>query len=167
MNDRHRETEPTRQGGAASLSGLTTPADHTFEAWQLWFAEFSPRTTFGHLGIRLVSVDDDQLTISMEVTDHARQPYGLLHGGVSLLLAESAASMHACWKVDLTRRVPVGIELNASHLESVMDGTVLATARQIRRSKRLVHHEIRITTPGEGRLLSLARMTNFYRPTTR
>lgn len=146
---------------------LSAPRDHTLEAWRDWFERFAPRTAFGPHGISLVSVDDDQLTLAMEVGDHARQPYGLLHGGMSLLLAESAASMHACWKVDLTQRVPVGIELNASHLESMLDGRVLAVARQIRRSRRLAHHEIEIREAPDGRLLSIARMTNFYRPTGR
>ena len=99
----------------------------------------------------------------MPVEDHAKQPYGLLHGGISMMLAESAASLHACWKVDLSKRAPVGIEINGSHLKSSTGGVVLATATQIRRSASLAHHEVRITQQETGRLLSLIRVTNMYR----
>ena len=110
------------------------------------------------------SVDDNGLVMSMKIGDHARQPYGLLHGGISMMLAESAASVHACWKVDLTQKVPVGIEISGSHLRSATEGTVLAVATQLRRSAKLTHHEIRIELKETGKLLSLVRMTNMYRP---
>lgn len=138
------------------------PAEHTFEAWQQWFEAFKDRTAVGHHGIELVSVDDETLVLRMEVGPHALQPYGLLHGGMNMLLIESAASLHACWKVDLTKRVPVGIEINGSHLRSVTGGTVLTTARQIRRSRTIVHHEAEITQEETGKPVSVGRMTNLY-----
>ena len=99
----------------------------------------------------------------MPITDAARQPMGLLHGGISMLLAETAASMHACWGLDVTKTVPVGIEINGSHLSSARDGRVRAVGEVIRRGAQLVVHEVRITHEETGRLLCVARVTNFLR----
>lgn len=138
------------------------PTEHTFEAWQQWFAAFADRTAVGFHGMELVSVDDDGLVLRMEVGPHALQPYGLLHGGMNMLMMESAASLHACWKVDLATRVPVGIEINGSHLRSSTGGYVRAAATQIRRSRTIVHHEITITQEETAKTVSVGRMTNLY-----
>jgi uncharacterized protein (TIGR00369 family) len=138
------------------------PAEHSFEAWQQWFEAFKDRTAVGFHGIELVSVDDDGLILRMEVGPHALQPYGLLHGGMNMLLIESAASLHSCWKIDLSTRVPVGIEINGSHLRSSTGGTVLAAATQIRRSRTIAHHEVTITQEETGKTISVGRMTNLY-----
>lgn len=138
------------------------PEEHTETAWREWFDRFGARTALGVHDVRLVTVDDEKLVLEMEIGDHARQPYGLLHGGMSMLLAESAASLHACWKINLAEKIPVGIEINGSHLNAARSGTVRAIARQIRRSSRLAHHEIEIRSTTPDRLLSTVRMTNFY-----
>lgn len=143
---------------------LILPKESSLAAWQEWLETYRHKTALGPHHVQLESVDDEHMTISMPVGDHARQPYGLLHGGMSMMLAESAASLHACWKVDLTSKVPVGIEINGSHLKSATGGVVLATATQIRRSSTLAHHEVRITQQETGRLLSLIRVTNMYKP---
>lgn len=155
----------TREAGGETELPFPLPADSTLAAWKAWISAFGHKTALHPHGVELVSVDDTELTLAMEIGDHARQPYGLLHGGISMMLAESAASLHACWKLDLTQAVPVGIEINGSHLESKRSGRVLAQARQLRRSRTLAHHEITITDADTGRTLSIVRMTNFYRPT--
>ena len=71
-----------------------------------------PKTAPEALGIEIVSVDTEGILLRMPMSDRARQPMGLLHGGISMVLAETAASLHACWEVDLARSVPVGIEIN-------------------------------------------------------
>lgn len=142
---------------------MILPEDSTFDAWQRWLTAVAPHTALAPHDISFISVDDEHLELGMTVGDHSRQPYGLLHGGMNLLLAESAASLHACWKVDLVATVPVGIELNASHLESITEGEVRARAIQIRRSRTLAHHRIEIREHPSGRLLSTARMVNFYK----
>src|SRR5690625_489234 len=96
------------------------------------------------------------------ITNAARQPFGLLHGGVSMVLAETAASMHACWGVDLTKVVPVGIEINGSHLRSATEGVVLAECRVVRRAQTLIVHEIDIIDEKTGRKLNVSRVTNLY-----
>ena len=149
-------------GRSAFTGELPLPEDHTLEAWQRWLERFRDRTALGPHGVELISADDSHVALSMEIGDHARQPYGLLHGGMSMLLAESAASLHACWKVDLTQRVPVGIEINGSHVNSIREGTVIARAEELRRSRRFAHHIVEIREVRRNRLLSTIRVTNFY-----
>ncbi|MBV9104613.1 MAG: PaaI family thioesterase, partial [Verrucomicrobia bacterium] len=71
-----------------------------------------PKTAPEALGVEIVSADAEGILLRMPMSDRARQPLGLLHGGISMVLAESAASLHACWDVDLSRFIPVGIEIN-------------------------------------------------------
>src|ERR1700757_1852028 len=99
-----------------------------------------PNTAAEALGIDIVSVDAAHILLRMPMSDRARQPMGLLHGGISMVLAETAASLHSCWEVDLSSRVPVGIEINGSHIRSASDGHILAKATIIRRSSKLVVH---------------------------
>ncbi len=115
-----------------------------------------------HLGIEITRYDADGMVLTMPITDKSRQPMGILHGGISLVLAESAASMHACWGVDLTQRSPAGIEINASHLRTAHDGNVRATARVVRRGRSIIVHEVEIHHVETGQLLCVSRVTNFY-----
>jgi 1,4-dihydroxy-2-naphthoyl-CoA hydrolase len=80
-----------------------------------------------------------------------------------MVLAESAASMHACWETDLSRFVPVGVEINGSHLRSVSEGHILAKGTVVRRSSRLVVHSVEIIHEETNRLLCVSRVTNFYK----
>lgn len=121
------------------------------------------KTSFGLLGGEVVAVDEDHLILRLPITDKTLQPYGLLHGGISLFLIETAASSHAAYGVDLTAVQPVGIEVNASHLRSATQGTVKAVARVVRRGRTHVVHEVDILLEETGELLSRGRMTNFYK----
>ena len=80
-----------------------------------------------------------------------------------MVLAETAASYHACWGIDLNERAPVGIEINGSHLNSAESGNVRATGKVLRRSALLIVHEIEVTHVESGRLLCVSRVTNFYK----
>jgi 1,4-dihydroxy-2-naphthoyl-CoA hydrolase len=122
-----------------------------------------PKTAPEALGVEIVSADAEGILLRMPMSDRARQPSGLLDGGISMVLAETAASLHACWEVDLSRFVPVGIEINGSHIRSASDGHILAKATIIRRSSKLVVHNIEIAHEESGRALCLARVTNFYK----
>ena len=122
-----------------------------------------PKTAVEALGVEIVSVDSEQILLRMPMSDRARQPLGLLHGGVSMVLAESAASMHACWEIDLSRFVPVGVEINGSHLRSASEGHILAKGTVIRRSSRLVIHSVEIIHEETNRLLCVSRVTNYYK----
>lgn len=128
------------------------------------FDAITRKTAAKALGITVVDAGEDFCTLRMPITDAARQPMGLLHGGVSMVLAETAASMHAAWGIDVSERVPVGIEINGSHLRSASEGMVRAEARVLRRSSSLIVHEVQIIHEDTERLLSTARVTNFYKP---
>lgn len=136
--------------------------EHTKETWLAGWAASAEWTVAGPLGIELVDIDDDGCVLRMPVTNAARQPFGLLHGGVSMVLAETAASMHASWKLDVTERVPVGIEINGSHLRSISEGVVIAKCRVVRRAYTLVVHEIELFNEETGELLNVSRVTNLY-----
>lgn len=110
--------------------------------------------------VELVSVSEDKIVLRMEIDGRARQPYGLLHGGISMMLAESAASSHSIWGLDKKRQVPVGIEINGSHIRSAKEGFVLAVGEVIRRSRTLIHHRVTIVEEKTGRELSVIRVTN-------
>lgn len=149
--------------GAAEFVGLIQSGEHTEDNWRQAWYEVRPKTAMGAHDVEFVGVDDEKLQLRMEIGDHARQPFGLLHGGISLLLAESAASMHSCWKLDITQQVPVGVEINGSHMRSTTDGDVLVTAYVIRRSSTLVHHRVEVVEEATGRQLSEIRVTNLLR----
>jgi len=84
-----------------------------------------------HLGIELLDIGDDWLSARMPVDERTRQPFGLLHGGASVALAETLASIGSAFIVDPAKYQCVGLEINANHLRAVTDGWVTGTARPI------------------------------------
>jgi uncharacterized protein (TIGR00369 family) len=123
----------------------------------------SHHTILKTLDIKVEEYTESSIVLSMPISDATRQPYGLLHGGVSMVLAETAASFHACWGVDLNKKVPVGIEINGSHLDSADSGNVRAVGKVLRKSGSLIVHEVAITHVETGKLLCIGRVTNFYK----
>ncbi|MCF7804409.1 MAG: PaaI family thioesterase [Candidatus Marinimicrobia bacterium] len=136
---------------------------HTSEQWHDWYNQFRSKTALEPHDVTLEEISADRIVLRMEIGDHALQPYGLLHGGMSMMLAESAASIHACWDVDLRKRVPVGIEINGSHLRPATEGAVRVVGEVIRKSRTLVHHHVEIIHEETGKVLSTVRMTNLYK----
>ena len=111
-----------------------------------------------HLGMEFVDAGDDWLRMRMPVDDRTRQPYGRLHGGASVALAETVASIAASMCLDRTKVIGVGQEINANHVRPAFDGYVHATARpeSIGRSSHV--WSIRIENE-EGRLVCISRFT--------
>lgn len=133
-------------------------------AWLTLAREAHARTAFGLLGGEIVDIDADSLTIRLPITEAVRQPYGIVHGGISLFLIETAASSHASFGVDLDVARPVGVEINGSHLRSASEGTLRAVARIVRRGRTHVVHEVDVSLEETGELLCRGRMTNFLKP---
>jgi len=123
----------------------------------------SRHTIMEALDIKVEEFSENSIILSMPITDASRQPYGLLHGGVSMVLAETAASYHACWGIDLNEKAPVGIEINGSHLNSADSGTVRAVGKVLRKSASLIVHEVEISHVESGKLLCVSRVTNYYK----
>lgn len=111
----------------------------------------------GHLGIEFLELGDDHLTARMPVDDRTRQPLGLLHGGASVLLAETLVSFAATFVVGTDRRC-VGMEINANHLRPVTNGWVLGTARPLSLGRRSQVWETRVCDD-DGRLVCVSRCT--------
>ena len=90
----------------------------------------SQNTAVSHLGIEFLDIGDDYLTARVPVDHRTHQPYGLLHGGVSVVLAETLGSCGAACACEPGAKV-VGLDINANHLRGVSSGWVIGTARAV------------------------------------
>jgi len=110
------------------------------------------------IGIVFTEVGDDFLRATMPVDARTHQPYGLLHGGASVALAETLGSAAGMMLVDPAREIVVGIEINANHLRGVKSGIVTGTARALHIGRSTQVWEIRIEDEGQ-RLVCISRLT--------
>jgi len=109
------------------------------------------------LGITVAEATPERVVVSVPVTSTVHQPFGILHGGVSALLAESAASIGGSISVP-EGKVIVGTELNCSHLRSMSSGTLTATATPIRKGRTMQVWAIDLADE-QGRQICVARCT--------
>lgn len=126
----------------------------TLEALQ----ERSQNTAVSTLGITYTHMDDTSLSASMPVDARTRQPFGILHGGASVLLAETLGSTAASMCLDARTHYCVGLDINANHVRGVSDGFVTGTARPIHIGRSTHVWGIEIRDPAE-RLVCIARLT--------
>ena len=84
-----------------------------------------------NLGIEFTEIGDDYIIARMPVIEKTKQPYGILHGGASCVLAESLGSTAAALSMNSAKKYPVGIEINANHLSSPTEGFVYAKAMPV------------------------------------
>jgi 1,4-dihydroxy-2-naphthoyl-CoA hydrolase len=110
------------------------------------------------LGIVFTEIGDDFMRATMPVDNRTHQPLGMLHGGASVVLAETLGSIAATFCVDISKQYCVGLEINANHLKSVRDGIVIGTTRPIHIGKRTHVWEIKITNP-QQELICVSRIT--------
>jgi 1,4-dihydroxy-2-naphthoyl-CoA hydrolase len=110
------------------------------------------------LGIELVEISAGKVVATMPVDERTRQPFGVLHGGASVALAETVASIGAYELVDKEKEIVVGLEINANHIRSVRDGKVIATGTVLHRGRTTMVWDIKIVDE-EGRLVSVSRCT--------
>lgn len=115
-------------------------------------------TLIEHLGIVFTGAGEDWLQATMPVDERTRQPYGLLHGGASVVLAETLGSSASNLCVDTASQVCVGLEINANHLRAVRSGLVTGTARPLHIGRTTQVWEIRIEDAPD-RLCCIARLT--------
>ena len=115
-----------------------------------------------HLGIEVVEIGDDFIIGRMPVIEKTKQPYGILHGGASCVLAESIGSMAAALSMDNTKKYPVGIEINAIHIASPTDGYVdaKATPAHIGRATSVWNIDI---TNDNGKRVAFSRFTAMHK----
>lgn len=112
-----------------------------------------------HLGIEFTEVGDGYLVARMPVDGRTHQPFGILHGGASVVLAESLGST-ASWMLldDPTQQRAVGLEINANHLRSVREGWVYGRCTPIHTGRTTHVWDVRITDE-QGKLVCVSRLT--------
>jgi len=119
---------------------------------------WSANTLMEALGIRITAVGEDWLAGSMPVDRRTHQPYGLLHGGASVALAETLGSTAAMLTLDPAQAAAVGLDINANHVRGVRTGTVTGTARPLHLGRSTQVWEIRIEDEA-GALVCISRLT--------
>ena len=117
----------------------------------------SENTLIAHLGIRYTEIGDDFIKAEMPVDQRTQQPFGVLHGGASAVLAETIGSLAGYLSI-AENKMCVGVELNASHLRSVSEGIVTGIAKAVRIGRTLQVWQIDITDQAE-RLICSSRLT--------
>lgn len=120
--------------------------------------KLSARTMVEHIGIEFTEVGPDYIQARMPVDHRTHQPYGLLHGGASVVLAETLGSVAAHCTVVHENKYCVGLEINANHIRAVKEGFVTGTARPLHVGKRTQVWEIRITN-NQNELVCVSRIT--------
>jgi uncharacterized protein (TIGR00369 family) len=120
----------------------------------------------GTLGIRLVEVSSKRVVATMPVDDRTRQPFGALHGGASMTLAETAASLGAWSGIDAERFAAFAVELNASLLRATREGIVTAIATPVHQGRTTQVWSVEIRDDAE-RLVCVARCTMAVVPVDR
>ena len=116
------------------------------------------QTLLSTLDIEMTEMTKQRVTATMPVTPKVHQPFGLLHGGASVVLAETVASMAAWLNVDQATEQVVGLEINANHLRAKRDGMITAVATPAHIGRRTQVWEVRITDEAD-KLVCLSRCT--------
>jgi 1,4-dihydroxy-2-naphthoyl-CoA hydrolase len=118
----------------------------------------SRNTLVDTLGMLVTEVGDDFIRGTMPVDARTRQPFGLLHGGASVALAETLGSLAGNLCLDTAREVAVGLDINANHVRAVTQGVVTGTARALHIGRATQVWEIRIEDEKQ-RLVCISRLT--------
>lgn len=120
--------------------------------------QFKAEDMNAHLGIEFTEITADSISAKMPVDHRTRQPFGILHGGASVVLAETLGSTGAGLVVDPLKFRCVGLEINANHIRSVKEGYVVGTAKPVHLGKSTHVWAIEIKNE-EGKLVCTSRIT--------
>ena len=115
-------------------------------------------TLMDSLGIQMEQIEKGYVKATMPVDDRTRQPLGYLHGGASVALAETVASVGAFQLIDHDKEVCFGLEINANHIHTKKEGLVTAEGKILHRGRRTQVWEIKITDEA-GQLICISRCT--------
>jgi 1,4-dihydroxy-2-naphthoyl-CoA hydrolase len=121
-------------------------------------ASLRQNTLADRIGIEFTEVGTDYLRGTMPVDERTIQPYGLLHGGASCVLAETLGSVASAYVVDHSKFFCVGLEINANHVRGVRSGTVTGTARPLHLGASTHVWDIQIEDE-KGKLVCVSRLT--------
>lgn len=120
--------------------------------------QMSQNTLVEHLGIEIIELGKDFLIGKMPVDHRTHQPLGMLHGGASVVLAETLGSIAATLTVDPEKQYCVGLDINANHIKSAKEGFVYGKTTAIHIGKKTQVWEIKITNEAE-QLVCISRIT--------
>ncbi|WP_439883243.1 hotdog fold thioesterase [Pontibacter sp. MBLB2868] len=120
--------------------------------------EWRKNTMVEHLGIEITEFGEGYICGKMPVDHRTHQPMGLLHGGASVALAETLASIGANIHVDQTKKACVGLEINANHVRSIREGWVYGRSTALHLGRTTQIWETTITNEA-GETICLSRMT--------
>ncbi|MGZ8468508.1 MAG: PaaI family thioesterase [Gemmatirosa sp.] len=123
-----------------------------------WLQGFPSGSLLDTLGIQIVEAEPSRVVATMPVAPRVHQPFGLLHGGASVALAETVASIAASLSIDRARQMAVGLEINANHVRAVRDGTVTAVGTALHLGRATQVWDVRITD-ARDRLVCVSRCT--------
>src|SRR6476660_2048912 len=115
-------------------------------------------TLMHSLGIEVIKIEKGRVFATMPVDERTRQPLGLLHGGASVALAETVASVGGIQLVDSTKQAVVGLEINANHVRGVRSGHVIAEGNIIHRGKSTMVWDVKIRD-NQDQLICISRCT--------
>lgn len=115
-------------------------------------------TLVEHLGMQVTEVGDEHVRGTMPVDVRTKQPFGLLHGGASVALAESLGSLAANLVLESDKEMAVGLDINANHVRAATSGFVTGTARPLHLGRSTQVWEIRIVDEGD-QLVCISRLT--------
>nr|WP_240612020.1 hotdog fold thioesterase [Planococcus halotolerans] len=115
-------------------------------------------TIAGVLGIEMGEITEDKVTATMPVNSSTHQPFGQLHGGASVVLAETVASVGTWHLIDQENEIAVGLEINANHIRGKCDGIVTAVGTPLHKGRTTMVWDIKIVDE-EDRLICVSRCT--------
>jgi 1,4-dihydroxy-2-naphthoyl-CoA hydrolase len=119
---------------------------------------FGQNSMQDHLGIEFLELGADFIRARMPVDNRTKQPFGILHGGASVALAETLGSLASAATLDLSKKACVGLEINANHIRSVSEGFVYGIAKPFHIGSSTQVWDIRITDE-KDRLVCVSRIT--------
>ena len=120
--------------------------------------DLTKNTMADFLGIEWTEIGDDFLEISMPVNERTKQPYGILHGGASCVLAETVGSIASAMVIDMDKFYCVGLEINANHVKSATEGLVTAKCIPLHLGKHTHVWDIKIYD-NSRKLICISRLT--------
>ncbi|HWB62542.1 MAG TPA: hotdog fold thioesterase [Chitinophagales bacterium] len=119
---------------------------------------YPDKSMVDHVGIEFTEIGDDFISAKMPVDHRTVQPFGLLHGGASCVLAETLGSVGGSLCVEAGRQIVVGLEINANHIRSARSGFVHGTARPVHIGKSTQVWDIKIVNDS-NQLVCVSRLT--------
>lgn len=131
-----------------------------FKDYDLDFLQSMRAANMGqHIGLEITEIGPDFLKGTMPVDERTTQPFGILHGGASCVLAESLGSVAAWMTIDPEKYRAVGLEINANHIRAVTQGRVIGTCTPMHTGRRTQVWQTDITEEATGKRVCISRLT--------